>query len=285
MAVLHREKSDLDPRKTWRPIASTIKMLVLCLGGLAETPARAETERPVVDLELILAVDVSSSMSEAEQRVQRNGYVSAFRHHDVTHATQSGPRGKIAVVYVEWAGPSYQRVVIPWTVIDSYEDAKRFADTLANEPIMSEAGTSISAGLMRAEDLFSRSRSMGERRVIDVSGDGPNNAGLPVALVRDRLVGSGITINGLPISLRRGDPNGFESFGEDYLDSYFEDCVIGGPDSFVMGVDDITQFEVAIRKKLIREIAGVPAQAWPATYRPRSRTIVDCLAIGQAPGR
>lgn len=274
-----------DLRERRRPAGSCIRVLALLVVVFAATPARAEPEGPVVDLELILAVDVSPSMSEAEQRVQRDGYVNAFRHPDVARAIGLGPRGKIAVSYVEWAGPGYQRIVRPWTIIGGYDEAKRFADALAVQPILREAGTSISAGLLRAAGLFAHSRSVGQRRVIDVSGDGPNNSGPPVAPVRDELVASGISINGLPISLHRGGSRAFESFGEDYLVSYFESCVIGGPDAFVMGIDDISQFEVAVRRKLVREIAGSPARLKLASYRPRSGPLADCFAVGQAPGR
>jgi hypothetical protein len=273
------------PRERRRPAGSCLRVLALLAGVFAAAPVRAEPERPVVDLELILAVDVSSSMSEAEQRVQRDGYVSAFRHPDVAQAIGLGPRGMIAVSYVEWAGPGYQRIILPWTIMGGYDEAKRFADALAIQPIGRAAGTSISGGLLRAEDLFAHSRSVGERRVIDVSGDGPNNAGPPVAPVRDKLVVSGVSINGLPISLDRGSSNTFESFGEDYLVSYFESCVIGGPDAFVIGIDDISQFEVAVRRKLVREIAGISARLKLASYRSHSGPVADCFPVGQVPGR
>ena len=273
-----------DSSKGRRPAGPCLSVLAL-LGVFAATPAGTEPQKLAVDLELILAVDVSSSMTEEEQRVQREGYVTAFRNPGVARAIGLGPHGVIAVSYVEWAGPGYQRIVVPWMIIGGYDEAKRFADALAIQPILREVGTSISAGLLRAEDLFTHNRSAGQRRVIDVSGDGPNNAGLPVAPVRDRLVASGISINGLPISLHRGGSNTFQSFGAGYLESYFEGCVIGGPDAFVIGVDDISQFEAAIRRKLVREMAGFPARAWLASDRPRSVPVVDCLAVGQAPGR
>jgi hypothetical protein len=260
-------------------------MLALLVGVFCPTSVGAGPEKRAVDLELILAVDVSSSMSRDEQRVQRDGYVSAFQHSDVARAIELGPRGMIAVSYVEWAGPNCQRVVLPWTIIGSYDEARRFAHALAIRPIVGETGTSISGGLLLAEDLFAHSWTVGERRVIDVSGDGPNNAGPPVAPVRDRLIASGITINGLPVSLPRSNAKGFESFGEDYLNSYYERCVIGGPDAFVIGVDDLILFEVAIRRKLLREIAGMPSRPKLASYTPARRPAFDCLTGGQAPGR
>jgi hypothetical protein len=274
-----------DPREGVRLTGPALTILALFASVFAATRVWAELATPLVDLELILAVDVSSSMSEVEQRVQRDGYVSAFRNPEVARAIQIGLRGMIAVSYVEWAGPGYQRVVMPWTIIGGYDDAKRFADALAVQPILREAGTSISAGLLRAEGLLTHSRSMGHRRVIDVSGDGPNNSGPLVEPVRDKLVASGIAINGLPISLHRGDSNTFESFDADYLESYYEHCVIGGPDAFVIGIEDVSQFEVAIRRKLVREIAGLSIGASPVSYRPQVATVVDCSAVGQVPGR
>nr|WP_280138920.1 DUF1194 domain-containing protein [Bauldia litoralis] len=239
-----------------------------------------------VDLALILAVDVSSSMSEYERLTQRDGYVSAFLHPDILWSIESGARGRIAVTYLEWAGPNYQHVLIPWTVIDEPGDAARFAGALAATPLAAEAGTSISSALAASGNLFATSSLKSDRWVVDVSGDGPNNVGPPVAPVRDWLVNNGVTINGLAITLpRRSEADVAESFGEGYLETYYEDCVIGGPDAFVIGVHDIAWFEVAIRRKLVREIAGLPARLMTASYRPRSHPVVDCFAVGQAPGR
>jgi hypothetical protein len=256
-------------------------MLALLLGVFNPTSVGVGHERLAVDLELILAVDVSPSMSQAEQRIQRDGYVSAFRHSDVTRAIASGARGRIAVAYIEWAGPKHRRVVLPWTIIGSHDDAKRFADALEAQPMVREAGTSISGGLQAAQDLFARNWAIGERRVIDVSGNGPNNAGPPVAPVRDELIASGITINGLPVSLPHGTSDSFETFSEGYLNSYYEHCVIGGPDAFVIEVDDLTLFAVAIRRKLVREIASVPPRPKLASYAPARLANFDCLTTGE----
>lgn len=219
-------------------------------------------------------------MSPAEQQVQRDGYVSAFRHPDLARAIASGTHGTIAVLYLEWAGPTYQRVVLPWTIVGSDDDARRFADALVMKPVIAQAGTSISGGLLAAGDLFAHSRATAERRVIDISGDGPNNSGPPVAPVRDTLTSSGITINGLPVSLPHGGSNGFQSFGEHYLSLYYEHCVIGGPDAFVIGVDDLTLFEVAIRRKLVLEIAGQPSRPRLASYLRSSISAFDCAMPG-----
>ncbi|MET3590951.1 hypothetical protein ABID26_000330 [Mesorhizobium shonense] len=259
----------------------------LALAVLASIPcsqlAASGLEKSGVDLELVLAVDVSSSMSLREQQIQRDGYVSAFRHPDIARAIGSGMYGAIAVSYLEWAGPGHQTVLLPWTILGSPEQAKRFADALATKPIAAEAGTSISGGLLAAAGLLAHSQAAAGRRVIDISGDGPNNAGPPVGPIRDMLTGLGITINGLPVSLPGAGSNGFQSFGGQYLSLYYEHCVIGGPDAFVIGIDDLAMFEVAIRRKLLLEIAGQPARPKFASY-PRPGTVTfDCSMPGTAP--
>jgi hypothetical protein len=256
---------------------------MLLVSGLGSPSAEAAEPGALgVDLELVLAVDVSPSMSPSEQRVQRNGYVNAFRHPDLIKAILSGPRGVIAVSYLEWAGPNSRRIVLPWTIVGSYGDARQFADALATEPISAQPGTSISGALLAAGDLFAQSRIAAARRVIDISGDGPNNAGLPVAPIRDRLTASGVTINGLPLSLAHGGFNGFQSFGAQYLNLYFERCVIGGSDAFVIGIDDLALFEIAVRRKLLLEIAGMPSRPKLASYNPAAGPAFDCSMIGTA---
>ena len=207
-----------------------------------------------VDVELILAVDVSRSMDADELRLQREGYVAAFHDLGVVDAIRSGALGKIAVMYFEWAGP-YQSVAVPWTVIGDRKDADTFADKLAAQPILPEAGTSISGCLYFAELLFAVSGTLSWRRVIDVSGDGANNYGPPLAPVRDRLIAEGVTINGLPI----------EVGGPSEVTDYYQQSVIGGPGAFVIMVDDQSQFAEAIRRKLILEIARLSTARHPKT--------------------
>ena len=167
------------------------------------------------------------SMDLDEQRLQRDGYVAAFRDPEVHKAITSGPHGRIAVTYMEWAGPPTQQVVIPWTRIDGPAGGARFADRLETVPISRARMTSISAALQFSGRLFETSGARGIRRVIDVSGDGPNNAGVPVVPVRDELVAQGIVINGLPIMLKLA--TGFFDLAD--LDRYYADCVIGGTGS------------------------------------------------------
>ncbi|MBI1361811.1 MAG: DUF1194 domain-containing protein [Alphaproteobacteria bacterium] len=223
------------------------------LAAAAITPAASpQQQREQVDVELVLAVDISQSMDYDEHTLQRMGYVDAFRHKDVGEAIRSGPEGKIAVTYMEWGGDFEPIVLIPWTIIDGPESARAFADKLANEQISSLSRTSISNALYSAADLIDKNDITSHRRVIDVSGDGPNNAGPPVEQARDDVVKRGFTVNGLPIMLERPK----EFYDIDHLDRYYKQCVIGGQGSFIAPVFDLQQLAGTVRKKLVLEIAG-----------------------------
>ena len=186
-------------------VAGLVAPLLLVWTAWA-SQASAQTR---VDLELVIAVDVSLSMDLDEQQLQRDGYVAAFRDSDLHKAIASGPYGRIAVTYMEWAGPGVQTVIIPWTLIDSPAAARAFAARLASQPITRERLTSISAALQFAQGLLKDTGFSASRQVIDVSGDGPNNQGGPVTSYRDRAVAAGITINGLPIVNDRAGPWGW----------------------------------------------------------------------------
>lgn len=231
-----------------------------------------------VDLELVLAVDVSRSMDIDEQLLQREGYISAIQHPDVISAIKQGLIGSIAVTYIEWAGQGLQKITVPWTLINSRESAVRFAEQLQKAPIIRWRKTGISSAILYSGDLFDKNKFKGMRRVIDVSGDGPNNSGLPVYEARDQVVARGITINGLPLQLKLNQWSGFFDIAQ--LDIYYEDCVIGGPGAFWIAVKDAKEFANAIRRKLLLEIANLtPAkviriQGW------KRKTRIDCL-IGE----
>ena len=239
---------------------------------MAAAPAFAET---AVDLELVLAVDVSRSMDLDEQHLQRDGYVAALQHPDVVDAIRSGPLGRIALTYVEWAGPQSQVVIVPWTLIDSEAAADRVAGLLSAAPLGRYTGTSISGGLMFAAETLVKNTFAGTRRIIDVSGDGPNNRGLPVRPISTGIAGSGVTINGLPLTLKAP----VEPYSIANLDVYYEDCVIGGPGAFTLPVREKAQLATAIRRKLVLEIAGTPPSLITvAETRPEPR--IDCM-IGE----
>jgi hypothetical protein len=217
-------------------------------------------KRVAVDLELVLAVDISRSMDFDEHTLQREGYVEAFRHKDVINALMSGPEGRIAVTYMEWAGEFSPNQLIPWTIIDSKEAALAFANVLEREPVSGESRTSISTALYAAAKLIGENDIASHRRVIDVSGDGANNAGPPVEQARDAVLKQDIIINGLPILLNQGRGNngfGGRGFDIDHLDRYYKQCVIGGPAAFIAPVFNLEQLSATIRKKLVLEIAGL----------------------------
>lgn len=254
---------------------------------LLAAPIPATAQMTEVDLELVLAVDISRSMDLQEQRIQREGYVSAFRHPEVIRAIGSGEIGKMAVAYVDWAGVAHQSLLVPWTVIGSEADAFAFADKLSVVETTRERGTSISSGLQFAAELFETSNVAGLRQTIDVSGDGANNMGPPVVPARDSVVAQGITINGLPIMLRPSLAASIEPFGIADLDVYYEDCVIGGPGAFMITVREVSQFQAAIRRKLVLEIAGREPPE-PPIMRVASRLDqprIDCMIGEKTRGR
>lgn len=250
--------------------------LATLAGALLAGTAPARGQGVPVDLELVLAVDVSRSMDLDEQELQRRGYLEAITAPEVLQAIRAGAYGRIAVTYVEWAGPAHQQVVVPWRLIEDRASAEAFAAELAEAPISRERWTSISEGLRFAAGLFTESPYRGLRRVIDVSGDGANNTGPPVEPVRDWVLEQDIVINGLPIMLKEANP-GFGSIRE--LDIYYEDCVIGGPGSFVIPVRSSDQFAPAIRHKIALEVAGRTPELLPAAVVAREKRI-DCM-IGE----
>ncbi len=237
---------------------------------LAEKSAKAI----LVDTELVIAVDVSYSMDPEEQELQREGYITGLTSREFLTALRAGAHGKVAITYFEWAALNDQTITVPWRLIDGPEAADAFVNEIARAPYRRAPRTSIYGAMRFAKPLFDASGYNGVRRVIDVSGDGPNNMGPPVTLMRDEVIADGITINGLPIML--GRPGGGYGMFRVYenLDIYYEDCVIGGPGAFVVGIKDRSQFKEATRTKLVLEIAGrtpkervIPAQAKvPRTY-------------------
>lgn len=243
---------------------------MLAVGALAapRSPLPLADNSPTavsVDVELVLAVDVSYSMDPEEQALQREGYIAGITSREFMQALRSGHHGKVAVTYFEWAGPYDQKIIVPWRLIDGPEAADAFANELARAPYRRASRTSISGALSFAKPLFDGSGYRGFRRVVDVSGDGANNSGTFVTLARDDVLAAGMTINGLPIMLKR--PNAF-TMDIDNLDIYYEDCVIGGPGAFVVPIREREQFKEATRTKLVLEIAGrtpqlrlVPVQA------------------------
>jgi hypothetical protein len=217
-----------------------------------------------VDTELVIAVDVSNSMDPEEQELQREGYIAGLNSREFMQALRQGVNGKVAITYFEWAGLYDQKIILPWRLIDGPETAAAVTNEIARSPYRRAPRTSIFGALQFAKPLFDASGFNGLRRVIDVSGDGVNNMGPSVTLMRDEVLANGITINGLPIMMKR--PYGYTSDAN--LDIYYQDCVIGGPGSFMIAIHERDQFKEATRTKLVQEIAGrtpkqpvIPAQS------------------------
>ncbi len=244
--------------------------------AMAATPSAAADE--VVDVELVLAVDVSLSMQASELEIQRRGYSAGIADPSVWSAIRGGLHQKIAITYVEWAGRGQYRVVVPWTVIDGPEDALEVARIIGETPTGGLRRTSISSAIDISAGLFEENGIRGLKRVIDVSGDGPNNQGRPVADARDEAVAKGIIINGLPLMTRDGSP--FSYFDIPDLDRFYSDCVIGGPGSFVLPVNEWSQFPEAVRRKLVLELASRPATGYLPVVKVADGETYDCL-IGE----
>jgi hypothetical protein len=242
-------------------IIAGVVLLAAALGGLtlaAPNNPRALAQRGAegaipVDVEVVLAVDVSYSMDPDEQALQREGYMAAITSREFLQALRQGGNGRIAMTYFEWAGSHHQQIIVPWRMIDGPESADAFAVDIGRARYTRASRTSISGALLFAAPLFEGSGFRGLRRVIDVSGDGVNNNGPLIVPTRDDVLAKGITINGLPILLKRPTMSMLDI---ENLDIYYEDCVIGGPGAFVIPIKERDQFKEAIRTKLVLEIAG-----------------------------
>lgn len=221
-----------------------------------------------VDIELVLAADISDSMSGQIGQMQRQGYAAALRSAEIAALLTSGAHRKVAISYIEWGDSGHVAVVVPWTLVEKPADARRIANILANRREGQLNRTSISHALQFANGLFESNGFEGERRVIDISGNGPNNQGASVADARDAVVRSGTTINGLPIMIDMELPRGpfWDGFDLRKLDAYFEECVIGGPGAFVLPVRRSEDFPNTLRAKLFLEVSG---QSLPAAPRLR----------------
>jgi hypothetical protein len=234
-------------------VVAAMMMMGLAIAGVPHLFADKRPNATPVDVELVIAVDVSYSMDPDEQALQREGYVLALKSREFLQALRQGTHGKIAVTYFEWAGQSDQKIIMPWRLIDGPEAADAVAAEISRAPYRRASRTSISGALRFAKPLFDDSGYRGLRRGIDVSGDGANNAGELVVPTRDDVLAAGITINGLPIMLKRPYTGTMDI--ED-LDVYYEDCVIGGPGAFVVPIREREKFIEATRTKLVLEIAG-----------------------------
>ncbi|MEO1190279.1 MAG: DUF1194 domain-containing protein [Pseudomonadota bacterium] len=209
---------------------------------LASGHARAQQP---VDIELLLAVDSSTSIDRNEFDQQLHGLAEAFRSPLVGIAIEAlSPRGGVAVALMQWSGSQEQHLSAPWRLLQSREDALAFADYLDATPRFIQGGSTAIGEALRV-GLISLDSNLyaGQRRVIDVSGDGASNEGDDPAVWRDRLVAAGVTINGLAILNEA--PN---------LLRVYQDQVIGGPQAFAVSAADYEAYGAAIEHKLLQEL-------------------------------
>jgi hypothetical protein len=237
------------PRATTK-IPLSRRLLLAGLGASAAlSGVRAQgSGEPPVDVQLVLGVDASGSVSERRFQLQQQGYVDAFRNPRVIKAIQSGLTGGIAVTMYQWTGPRLQRPVFGWTRISDAASAEALAGRLERSPrLLFGGGTSISGAIDYGANLFAACPFPSARRVIDISGDGANTSGRMVTDARDEAVTKSIVINGLPILAIEFD-----------LDRHFLEEVIGGPGAFMIAAKDFESFGEAIARKLVQEISAVP---------------------------
>jgi hypothetical protein len=232
--------------RLWNGVAMIrTALLVTLVLGWPLAPARAEQ---AVDIALVLAVDVSLSIDAEEFALQRAGYAAAFRNKRVVEAITSGGVGAMAVTYLQWSGSREQEQIVGWRLLTDRASAQRFADELAAaDRVVAGGSTSLSGAIEASRRLLRESGYSAERRIIDISGDGSNNSGRLANFARDEAVAEGITINGLAILKN-----------EPFLDSYYQDNVVGGRGAFVLTAGDFDDFAAAILAKLIREVAFLP---------------------------
>lgn len=229
-----------------------LALLAGLLAALATLPAPAAPAGPIkVDIKLVIATDVSLSINDEEEQLEREGIAEVFLDPDVVKAIKSGALGRIAVAMLDWSSPNYDRVVLDWTFVEDEASATALAEKVRTIPRTPGTRTSISGALERATLMLNESdgKIVATRKVIDVSGDGPNNDGVSLQHIHDTTANNGITVNGLPIM----DENA-EGYVPD-LDQYYAACVVAGKGSFLVVVKRFKDFGVAMRRKLVLEIS------------------------------
>ncbi len=232
--------------------------LIVALALLLVVAGRAASALERVDLEVVLLADASRSIDDGEIRLQRQGYAAAITHPDILAAIASGFYGRIAVVYVEWGGVDQQKIVVPWTIVDGRASAAGFAQKLLETPRRAFGPNAIGNAIAAAHGMIDGNRIEGSRKIIDFSGDSAYSwGGIPVADARAQALAAGIVINGLAILCRdcaTGRPVDYD------LEAAYAQFIIGGPGSFVITADGDRRFAQAVRRKLLLEIAGLPAR-------------------------
>ncbi|HXJ01189.1 MAG TPA: DUF1194 domain-containing protein [Micropepsaceae bacterium] len=267
-------------RRTLRSVLASASVLALfALSSSAPSAAPATTQ---VDLKLVLATDVSGSINDEEAELQRLGTAEAFMDPEVIKSIQNGALGRIAVAMLDFSSPEYDKVIIDWHIIKDKASANAFAELVRGSPRSPGRRTSVSSALELGSTLIESSAAdiVATRRVIDVSGDGPNNDGNPMREVHDRVIGQGIIVNGLPVM--DDNANGYYPG----LDKYYAACVAGGRGSFVVVVHSFKDFGAAMRHKLILEVSGIdPATKFAKTVPPKNPLLTKVAASDGPPAQ
>jgi hypothetical protein len=231
-------------------------LLALTTGGASAQRSTGPTD---VDLLLVLAADVSRSIDDAKFKLQRDGYAAALTDPAIVRAMSAGPHKKIAAVFIEWAGVGETKVVVEWTSIGSAQDARVFAERLLATPRPFYGRTSIAGAIEIGLAQLVASPFKADRKIIDISGDGTNNAGRDVTDARDQANAAGVVVNGVVILSAVPLPfNPAHTHPPGGLLAYYEKNVIGGPGSFAIAAESFETFGQSMRTKLIKEIAAVP---------------------------
>src|SRR5438067_7085707 len=241
---------------------AAIITLLASLAGIAVE--QAET----VDLLLVLTADVSRSIDDGEFNLQRKGYAAAITDPRVLRAISGGRNHAIAITFIEWSGAADQNVVVDWTVVRDEEAAGGIAATMLAAPRSFLGRTSISAAIDYALERIAATPVHGEKRIIDVSGDGTNNSGRPVTEARDQAIAAGVTVNGLAIINTQANPGyAFHTQPPGGLPKYYEENVIGGPGAFLLQVENFYSVAEHVTRKVVSEIAGMPPPSGYAALR------------------
>ena len=235
---------------------SAVAASAMAVLAVLPTPAAPASEVTQVDLKLVIATDVSRSINAEEARIQREGTAEAFLNPEVVKAIQSGALGRVAVTMIDWSSPQFDRVVLDWTIVKDKASATALAEKIRAIPRTPGRRTSISSALELGSLLLESSDKdiHATRKVIDVSGDGPNNDGNPMQESHDKTIATGVVVNGLPVMDENA--NGYYPG----LDKYYAGCVVGGKGAFVVVVKSFADFGAAMRHKLILEISQNESQ-------------------------
>jgi hypothetical protein len=256
-----------------------LALLGAALAALATLPAPAAPEGPIkVDIKLVIATDVSLSINDEEAQLQREGIAEVFLDPDVVKAIKSGALGRIAVAMLDWSSPNYDRVVLDWTFVEDEASATALAEKVRNLPVTPGSRTSISGALERATLMLNESdgKIVATRKVIDVSGDGPNNDGISLQHIHDTTANNGITVNGLPIM----DENAEGYFPD--LDQYYAACVVAGKGAFLVVVKKFKDFGAAMRHKLVLEISQNESQIRQTLGELQANPLLKRIAAGDS---